>query len=204
MELKDYFKIIKQSLAVIIALFVLGGLGGYLWAKKQPIKYETSASAVVDKPSTAAAAGETYRYDKYYALQASGLFADSLAAWLSSPSGVHEAYEKAGLPVPEISLKKLSQTFRVNREPTSSLVVSIVDTDQSRSEKLANAAMSALEEQLTAQRSDEDPDQFFTLAKNQVVTGKVKASPAVNSVLGALGGLILGLIYAFGRAYLKD
>lgn len=204
MELRDYLKIINQSIAVIISLFIIGSLAGYLWAKKQPIKYETSASAVVDKPSTAAAAGDTYRYDKYYALQASGLFADSLAAWLSSPSGVYEAYEKAGLPVPDISLKKLSQTFRVNREPTSSLVVSIVDTDQLRGEKLANAAISAMEEQLIAQRSDEDPDQFFTLAKNQVVSGKVKVNPAVNLVLGALGGLILGLIYAFGRAYLKN
>lgn len=204
MELRDYLKIITRSAGLIASMAVLFAVLAGIWSVRQPIRYESNAIIVVDKPTIAPAGATEYQYDKYYALEASDLFADTLAVWLASPSTVQRIYTAAGYEVPEISLKKMARIFKVNRQPTSNVIVTIADTDETKSRKLIDAAVAVTDEYVISQRNDEDPSQFFTIDAGETVTGVLKQNTVINVILGLLAGLILGMILAFLRAYLKQ
>jgi hypothetical protein len=56
-----------------------------------------------------------YEYDGYYALQATDLFAGTLAGWLTSPDLVADVYAKAGLAQPARSVRTLARVFTARK-----------------------------------------------------------------------------------------
>ncbi len=147
MELRDYIKIIGRYWITILVITL--GLAAVIaiWSEVQPIKYDASATVVVNKPDTVPQRTANYfLYDKYYSIQASSLYADTLTAWLSSASTAKEIYEKAGYPVPNVSIKSLGKIFKPRRLPPVTIDIDVIDTDQSKAQKLADAAVEILNE----------------------------------------------------------
>ncbi len=204
MELKDYLKIIGRSWVTILGLAAAVAILTLAWSLLTPIKYESSAAVVVNKPNPVPQRGANYyQYDKFYSIQASSLQADTLTAWLSSAGTAKEIYEQAGLPVPEVNLKKLSKIFKPRRLPPATLNVTVADRDKARAEKLVTAAVDILEKRTEDQRKADDPDHYFNLLTSRVVTAPAKPDLMLNIVLGLIGGLILGLMTAFLKEYLR-
>lgn len=204
MELKDYLRIIGQGWALILGLTASVTLLVIAWTVYQPLKYESSVAVVVNKPNPVAQSGANYfQYDKYYSIQASSLYADTLAAWLASPSTAKEIYAKAGLTVPDVPLKKLSRIFKPRQLPPVTLNVTAKDKDQTRAERLANAAAAILEEKTEEQNKSDNPEHHFILIKGQTVTAAARPDFIINTLVGLVAGLIIGLSTAFLRQYLK-
>ncbi len=205
MELRDYIKILRNSWAMITSITVIVALLTAAWSVIQPVKYESSATIVVNKPNPVPQRNASfYQYDKYYSIQASSLYADTLAAWLSSPQTAKEIFERAGYPVPNVNLKKLGRIFKPHRLPPVTLNVSVIDQDQTKAEKLAAAAVSVLQDRTLEQRKQDDPDNYFSLITGKPVAAESKQDLALNTIIGLIGGLILGLIAAFLRQYMKE
>lgn len=205
MELRDYLKILGRSWGLILTLTILVTAATIIWTKVTPVKYDSSVTMVVNKPNTVPQRTANYfQYDKYYSIQASSLFADTLTAWLSSPSTAKEIYEKAGLEVPDVSLKKLGKIFKPRRLPPVTIGITVTDKDKDRAEKLVKAAAAIMDEKTTQQHEGDDPDHYFTLISGPVATAQNKPDMAVNIILGVLGGLILSLVIVYVREYLKQ
>lgn len=204
MELRDYLKIIGRSWPLIIGTTLVITLLVVAWSVLQPVKYESAATLVVNKPNTVPQRAANYfQYDKYYSIQASSLYADTLTAWLSSPSTSKEIYEKAGLPVPEVSLKKLGRIFKPRRLPPVTLGVTVIDTDRDKAERLVNAAVAIMEQKTEEQRKGDDPDHYFTLISSPAVTAEARQDLLLNTIIGLVGGLLAGLVAAFLKEYLR-
>lgn len=77
---------------------------------------QTLTIPVPDRPST-----NEYEFDGYYALQATEIFADTLAGWLTSADLVAEAYDRAAMPRPATSVRRLARVF-VARKVSGQLV----------------------------------------------------------------------------------
>lgn len=205
MELRDYIKMITRAWPLILGITLAITALVVIWSVAQPVKYEASSTVVVTKPNTVPQRGANYyQYDKYYSIQASSLFADTLAAWLSSPDTAKEIYEKAGLPVPDVSLKKLSRIFKPRRQPPVTLNVTVKDQDRSKAERLVNAAVQVMNDRVTEQRQNDDADHYFNLMSGSTVVAAAKQDHLVNALLGLIGGLIVGLVIAFLREYLRQ
>jgi hypothetical protein len=56
-----------------------------------------------------------YEFDGFYALQATDLFAETLAGWLTSPNFVAEVYRRTGLPQPASSVRRLNRVFTARK-----------------------------------------------------------------------------------------
>lgn len=202
MELKDYLSIIAKSWLSILFTTLAITLIVIVWSTMIPLKYESSATVVVNKPNTVPQRGASYyQYDKYYSIQASSLQADTLTAWLSSPSTAKEIYEKADLPVPDVNLKKLSRIFKPRRLPPATLNITVKDAQKERAEKLVAAAVAVLEDKTAEQRRGDDPEQQFNLISGAIVTAEAKPDKAINAALGLVAGLFFGLVIAFGGEY---
>lgn len=204
MELRDYLKIIGKYWLTIVGLTALVTIATIAWSVTQPVKYESSIVIAVNKPNTVPQRNASYfQYDKYYSIQASSLYADTLNAWLSSAGTAKEIYEKAGYAVPDVSIKKLGRIFKARRLPPVTLGVSVVDRDKEKAEKLVTAASQVLEARTEEQRKGDDPDHYFTLINDTIVTAEAKQDVPLNTAIGLIAGLILGFIVAFLRDYLR-
>ncbi len=204
MELKDYLRMISRSWQLIIGITILVTALVLVWSVLQPVKYESSTTVVVNKPNPVSQRSVSFfQYDKYYSIQASSLFADTLTAWLSSPSTAKEIFEKAGFPVPDVNLRKMSRIFKPRRLPPATLNVTVVDKDREKAEKLVSAAVAVIEEKTEEQRKNDDPDHYFTIISGSMVTAAAKQDLLINTLVGLIGGLILGLIGGFLREYLR-
>jgi capsular polysaccharide biosynthesis protein len=204
MELRDYLKILGNSW-LTIALITLAAAGlAAAWSKAQPSKYESSVTMVVNKPNTIPQRSvEYFQYDKYYSIQASSLFADTLTAWLSSPSTAQEIYVKAGLPVPDVNLKKLSRIFKPSRMQPATISLTVREDEKVEAEKLINAAVAVMQDKTTQQHEGDDPDHYFSLISGAVATAELKQDTLLNVAIGLLSGLVLSLILVFMRDYLR-
>lgn len=204
MELRDYLKIIGKSWSFVLGITAITAILVGIWSVMQPVKYEASVTVAVSKPNTVPQRGANYyQYDKYYSIQASSLYADTLAAWLSSPSTAEEIFEEAGLPVPNVNLRKLGRIFKPRRLPPVSLNITASDRDKSKSEKLVNASVAILEARTTAQNKSDDPEHHFSLIKDKTVVAENRQDLTLNLAIGLLAGLLIGLMAAFLRDYLK-
>lgn len=204
MELRDYLKIITKSWSTVLAFTLAFAILVAVWSVMQPIKYEAGVTIVVNKPSTVPQRSADYfQYDKYYSIQASSLFADTLTAWLSSAGTAKEIFETANLPVPDVSLRKLGRIFKPRRQPPVTLTITVKDVDRARAEKLVKAAVAVLEERTAEARKNDDPDHYFALIAGPSVIAEVRQDILLNSLIGALAGLTIGTVAVFLREYLK-
>ncbi len=205
MELRDYLLIIGRAWKLIVGTTLAIVIAILVWSVLQPLRYESGATIVVNKPNTVSQrTANYYQYDKYYSIQAASLYSDTLAAWLSSPSTAREIFEKAGLPVPDVSLTKLGRIFKPRQLPPVTLSISVTDEDKAKAEKLVNASVEVLKGKTDQQNQTDDVDHYFTIISGKTVTAPKKQDLAINSLIGLIGGLILGLILAFLSYYLRD
>ncbi len=205
MELKDYMRIIAKSWSTIFGVAVVIALITIAWTLLQTPKWDASNTIVVNKANPVPQRGASYyQYDKYYSIQASSLYADTLGAWLSSPDTATEIYLTAGLPVPSVSLKKLAKIFKPRQQPPVTLNITVTDRDKTKAQTLVNAAVKVISSKVEKQRKADDPDQYFTLISGRTVVAENKQDIVVNTLLGLIGGLMVGFITAFLREYLHD
>lgn len=205
MELKDYLRIIGRWWSTILGIAAGVTLLVMAWTVYRPVKYESSVALVVNKPNPVPQSGANYfQYDKYYSIQASSLFADTLAAWLSSPSTAKEIYEKADLAVPDVSLKKLSRIFKPRQLPPVTLNVTVKDRDGAKAERLVKAAASVIKEKTDEQLKSDNPEHHFIIIEGRTVTAPARPDFLLNTLVGLIAGLIIGLGTAFLREYLKS
>jgi capsular polysaccharide biosynthesis protein len=205
MELRDYLQLIRKSWLMIAVMALIVSVGSALWAQLQPVKYEASATIVVTKPNTVPQRSANYfQYDKYYSIQASGLYADTLAAWLSSAGTAEEIFIKAGYPVPSTSIKKLGRIFKPRRQPPVTITLNLVDPDRDKAQKLVNAAVTIMKEKTDLQQKTDDPENYFNIINGPTVLAEVRPDLVINTGVGLLAGLVLGFIVAFLREYLRQ
>jgi capsular polysaccharide biosynthesis protein len=204
MELKDYLRIIGRSWSLILGITAIVAILTILWSVLQPVKYESSQTLVVTKPNTVPQrAASYYQYDKYYSLQASSLYADTLASWLADPGTAKDIFEKAGYPVPAVNLRKLSRIFKPQQYPPVTLRVTAKDQDRNKAEKLVKTAAKVASDKTDQQNKGDDPDHYFAIIAGSPVTVQVKQDMPINGLLGLIAGLIIGSMTAFLKDYLR-
>lgn len=205
MELSLYWQIIKDRLKLIVTVLLIVWLGTAGYIVSQPTKYEASVTIAVNKPNPVSAREVSYfQYDKYYSLQASSLYADTLAAWLASPGTAQEIFQTAELPVPNISLKKLAKIFKPRRLPQVTLVVNVSDQDPERATRLIKAVVTTMNRKTAESQQNDNSDNYFNLLADTPVVAKVKTDYPLTIAISTLAGLIIGLSLAISLGQKKQ
>jgi capsular polysaccharide biosynthesis protein len=125
-----------------------------------------------------------------------------VTTWFESPSLVKEVYQKAGIPVPNVSQKKLSKTFKAVREEPATINVTITGTNKDELEKLLNSASNVL--QSKADELSKNGENIYELAKFSPVVTDNSPNLLLNAIIGLFAGIFLGIIVALGIEYFKE
>ena len=200
MELKEYLKIIKRGISLVLSLTLLVGLAALIFTASQETLYETSLSLSISRADTQ----ETldYKYDQYYAIQASELFANTVEQWLKSPEVATKIYQKAEVELPVKSLRKLTKKFRANKMASQYVEVGFKAKSKDEAKRISSATLAVLQDK-AALLSQVDRTALFSIIGAEPVIVEDKPDIGLNTFLGLVTGLFLGIGLAFLKEYFR-
>jgi len=203
MELRDYIKIIGKNAVLFYSIIVVCIISAIIFTKMTPLTYTASTTFTINKASASKQNSVNYYlFDNYYNVQSAGLFSQIVATWFESPSFVKEIYNKAGIEMPNISLKKLSKTFKAVRLEPATIDVSISGVEKEKLEKLINAAGEIAQEQ--TDRLGKSSESFYEMAKFESIVTENEPNLALNILISLFGGILISMMVVFSTEYFKS
>ena len=201
MELKQYIKIIKRHIKSILMVSTLVGFFALIFSAVKPVTYETSLSLLISR----AAAQETqdYKYDSYYAIQANDLFANTIVGWLKSPEIVVAIYKEAGVKFPVKNLRKLEKFFKAFKTSPHSVEVKFKSKTKKDAQSIAKTVVSVLKKKTTTISRISQEEIVFSVVGSDPVIVEKKPNLILNTIVGVISGLLLGILIVFGKEYFK-
>ena len=202
MELKEYYKILKLNISMVIYTIIIIVVIAYAWSVRASQAY--SASLLLNISRTETQSTSDYRFDQFYRLQADDKFAETMVEWLKSPGVAKDIFDKAGVSSDQKTMRQLSKSFQA--EKLSSDLVGIQYSTQTADEasKIAPAIASvAAEKTKSLNAGARDPNWFEATTSNLIVL-KNTQDLRINLGIAVLVGLFLGALLAFGKHYISE
>jgi capsular polysaccharide biosynthesis protein len=202
MELREYYKIFKANISVVIYTIVIAVIATYAWSVRQSQTY--SASLLLNIGQTETQVTTDYRYDQFYRLQADDKFAETIVSWLKSPGVAKNIFLKAGVISDQKTMRNLSKSFQA--EKLSSNIVSVRYSTQTNEEsgKIAPAIASVVSEKTKALNADARDQNWFQISVSDLLVLKNAQNLPFNLGIAALAGFFLGILLAFGKHYISE
>lgn len=199
MELKEYLSILKKQKNIIlnsvIALLVLTTA----FSLAKPASYDSDLILLIGRNGTQDTAN--YKYDGYYAVQASDIFADNVSQWLGSASLVREIYSRSGVRSDSGTLNSFAKLLSAKKLSSQYVEVRYATADSQSAVKLAHAITDVLGERAEALRAASGEEISFKIIYNDPLTLKAPNNLLLNGALALAGGFLLGIFLALGKEY---
>ncbi|MBF4562785.1 polysaccharide biosynthesis tyrosine autokinase [Microbacterium sp. VKM Ac-2870] len=198
MTLRDYVVSLRKNWIVIVALAVLGAIGGYAYGQTQPDLYRSQSSVMVI-PARGDNTSELVQGSNYVQN-----LVQTYAVVATSPTVLDPVIRSLGL---NTSAQALASTISVE-SPLNTVVlnISVVARDAVTAQQIADAVATELSNEvqdLSPQNADNKP----AVRVQTITPAKVAASPFAPNVrlfvlVGAGIGLAIGILYAVLRRLL--
>ena len=160
-ELKPYIEILKKRLPAILLISVVATFIAYGVASRLKPKHIVHFSYVVSQVSRDETPG--FRFDGYYALSATDLFATTLASWITAPEHVVAAYQAAGLPLLSHDAREIVKAVEATKAGPQLVQVAISDESKARAEALAQGVQEVVARQVERYHSQGTPAVSFRI-----------------------------------------
>jgi hypothetical protein len=147
-SLGHYLSVGRRALPWLLLLAALATLAAVGVVRRQGPTYEAHFSYTVSLQEREAA--PEFRFDGYYALQATDLFAETLAAWATTPEIVVAAHEAAGLPVPSGSARQLARRVSSEKVAPQLVRVWVKGSERDLVERLAQGLQTVMAETIAS------------------------------------------------------
>lgn len=202
MELREYYKIIKSNIAVIIYTVAIVVIAVYAWSVKQSQTY--SASLLLNVGRTETQVTTDYRYDQFYRLQADDKFAENTVEWLKSPGIAKNIFDKADVSSDQKTMRGFSKSFQAEKLSSNLVGVRYSTQTSEESGKIAPAIASVVSEKTKALNADARDPNWFQINASDLIILKNTQDLRINLGIAALVGFFLGTLLAFGKHYISE
>ena len=172
-----YAKALKKRLPVIVLISVLLAVVSYgIVARVKPrylVHYSYIVSLSQREPKS------DYRFDGFYALQATDLFAATLNSWVQAPEVVVKAYEAAGLVLPSQDAREVAKAVSAQKTGPQIVQVTVSDESKVKAEALAKGLQSVVAENVKTYHDNGVPEVSFTTVADESWTSISRISAQV-------------------------
>lgn len=120
-----------------------------------------------------------YRFDGYYALQATDLFAATVAQWATTPEVIVAAHEAAQLQLRSSDPRVLSRVISTAKTAPQLVEVTVQDRQSERAEKLAAGFMAVMERNIERYHDEGIPALYFRVVATEPWVGVSRLSEPV-------------------------
>lgn len=202
MELKEYYKIWRENISVVLYAVLVAVVSAYAWSAKESQIFSASLNLNVSRAETQPTA--EYKYDHFYRLEADEKFAETVAEWLKSPGVAKNIFEKAGANSDEKTMRELAKSFQAEKISPETVRVRFSTQTDDEARKIAAAASAIVSEKTKSlNESARDPN-WFKIDMSDLIVLKNSQDLRVNLALAAIAGFFIGTLLAFGKHYISE
>lgn len=147
---------------------------------------------------------EDYRFDGYYAINSTDLFASTLAAWSQTPEIIVKAHNEAGMELPNRNPAQLTKTVTTNKTGPQIIQVTIKHKNQNSAEKLAQGHKKAVEQNIAKYHQEGNPDIRFSVVATEPWTGQTSLSVSTITIGVFVFSILIGMNAVFLLESMKN
>ncbi|MFC1640627.1 hypothetical protein ACFL2D_01110 [Patescibacteria group bacterium] len=202
MELRNYISIARTYLVMIIIISAVGVGAALALRAMQPPVFEASRAVTISRVN--AQETKDYKYDNFYAIQASELFSRTVVGWIETPAIVIDVYSEAGIDAPNDNLNSLAKVIKGTRIAPQVVQIDFDHTDKEEASKLADSVINVIQREVDKENeATKDDEAYFHIeATKTIVVEQTKHYPLI-AVISFLVSLFIGYNIALLRHYLK-
>ncbi len=201
MELREYLKILKQEKNIISGTIVILMVFATIFTIEKPVSFASDLMLLISRKGTQAT--DNYKYDGYYAVQASDVFSDNISQWLASASVASEIYSRAKIKTDFTDFKQFSKIFKAKKLSSQYVEVRYETPDEQSAKVIARAIVDVLQEKTDSLSKSSNEEISFNIIYNDPLVIRSENSVWWNNLMAIFGGLFIGILLAFGKNYFK-
>lgn len=187
----EYWQQTKQQLPKVLLFSVVVALIAWGVAARIAPTHEVHFSYLVSLSQRDNV--NEYRFDGFYALQATDLFAATLAKWAATPEVVVKAYQEAGLEIPSEDPRSLTRAIRAEKVAPQLIAVTVRDQSREVAQALAAGLQDVIEENVAAYHAQGVPAVQFRVVTTQPWTGVTRISVPIVVVATFVAAFLLAV-----------
>ncbi len=203
MELREYVKIIKRSLPLLVIL--AAGFGGlaFFASSKMPTTYTASLTLYVKRQATEASA-DYYTFDGFYSQQAAEKFTETVVGFLKSKDILLASAKLADLPLDQESLKQLESSITIKQVAPQLVSLKVKKEEPNAAKTSCTALAQATTERINLLNQTGDKSISVDLLNSEPLVEKNEPKVLLNSLVGILSGILLAFLYTFLKSYFSE
>lgn len=200
MELRDYFSVFRKHFMLIVMLVIVTVAGALIFRASQETQYEASRAITVTRVNVQ----ETpdYKFDDFYAIQASEFFSRTLIGWIETPAIVLDIYDDAGITAPTSSLSSLARLFKGTRIAPQVIQVEFKHNDATEADTIADSIITVIQREVDKENSATEDEAYFNIEATKTVVVEQPKNYAIVGVVAFLVGLFIAYNLALLLHYL--
>ena len=202
MELKEFYKIWRANISVVIYTILIAAVTVYAWSVKQ--SQTLSASLLLNVSRTETQNTADYRYDQFYRLQADEKFSETIVEWLKAAGVSYDIFAKAGIKTGEKSLRQLSKSFRAEKLSPGLVGISFSAQTEDEAKKIGDAVNSIISQKTKDLNANTRDPYWLEVSSSNFIVAKNIQDLRINLGIATLIGLFIGTILAFGKHYISE
>lgn len=201
MELREYFKIIKNDAAAFWVVMATVLLGVFAYFVFRPVAYETSLALNITRSEVQETSA--YRYDDFYRLQADEKFADTLVEWLKNPRIASDIYSQSRIPTDRLSLRRLGKIFAPEKRSAQLVTVSFAAENPDKARKISAALSTVVSKNIEVLNRDQKESGWFQIIAGEPVIVKKDFNALAVLLVSMAAGIFIAFWIVLVRHYLK-
>lgn len=141
-----------------------------------------------------------FRFDGYYALQATDLFTATFAGWVATPEVVVAAYKEGEIELPSQNPYELSKTIHAEKTAPQLVQITVKNESKNTAEKLARGLQAVMQRNVDDYQAKDTTAIHFNVTTTPSWTGLV----SVSSLLITVATFVFVLFFAINAVLLYE
>lgn len=187
LHLEPYVAALQRSISYLLLIALLAAVLAYGIMRSVDPTYQVHMSYLVSLASREDA--NEYRFDGFYALQATDLFTATLARWMQTPETIVASFAEAGIELHTTSPRELVKIVRAEKTAPQLVEVTIRHTSAQQAQALAEGLKTTVLQSVDRYQDEGIPELTFQVVATDPWTGVTR--PSTTLVTAATFLLIL-------------
>ena len=200
MEFIEYLRAIKKRWVFVVVLTVIIALLGMVAANFIAKKYDVSISLAIAREGKQETVD--YKYDGYYAIQASEIFSENVESWFYSAEIVKQILDKAEVQMDVRNVNAYQRFFSARKLAAQNVQVKFTASSEEQAQEILMAVDEVVNKR-TKILNEASDGAFFTVIMESPIVVDRTPDYAIGVIAGAVVGLIVSIFLVFIFAYLK-
>lgn len=201
MNYRYYQEAIRQAGLGLVLISAAAGVLAFVWAERTAPDWQVHFSYLVSLSEREAV--DNFRFDGYYALSATDLFAATLSSWVKTPEVIAAAYKQAGLTIPSNEPDVLRKAVEANKTGPQLVEVTVRHKNQEAAAQLTAALQTVMADNVARYHEDGIPALKFTAIPTESWAGVHRVAAGVIAVATFMVVLFGGINIVLLKASLE-